>query len=128
MWLRILTLILGLAIPSLIYFDMIDLILLVTIGIYYSIILLTNGLGALLLAAHCTSNDEDFKDILHDRLKTEMLEDRHYNYRIISLLILEFFTVLMVYPLSLIVASILVVMMLFRVTNILLIKKVLNST
>lgn len=125
--LRLLTLLIGITIPSLIYFDMVDSVLMIIIGVYYSFILLVNLLGVIVLGGFSWSTDNVFKDTIQERLKLEMGDDVNYHYRISALLIFEMFALYMICQLTLIVGAILMVLMLFQVINMCLVKYVMEA-
>ena len=124
--LRIFTLLINIIIPSMIYFDMVDPILMVIIGICYLYMFMVNFIGALILSAFFATKDAEVKSTLQERLKSEMAEDVNYHYRIFTLLIFESFTLYMIYPLSLIVSILLGVCMLFQCLNMLLIPAIIK--
>ena len=126
--LRIFTLLINIIIPSMIYFDMVDPILMTIIGIYYLYMLMVNFIGGLILSAFFATKDNEVKSTLQERLKNEMAVDVNYNYRIFTLLIFEGFALYMIYPLSMIVSLLLGASILFQCLNMLLIPTIIKAS
>ena len=125
--LRQLTLIIGITIPTLIYFDMIDPILMMIIAVYYTFLFLVNFIGSIVLGSFCISKNEEFRAIQQIRLKLEMGDDVNYTYRMLALLIFEAFTLYMIGHSVVIVSIIIYFLMIFQAFNMFLIKHVMNS-
>ncbi len=125
--LRLLTLLIGITIPTLIYLDMVDPILMIIFGVYYSFILIVNMVGAVALGAFSWSDDDEFKDTIQERLKLEMGDDVHYNYRISTLLIFELFALYMIGQLTIAVGLILFFLIMFQVLNMYFVKYVMEA-
>lgn len=126
--LRIFTLLINIIIPSVIYFDMVDPILMTIIGIYYLYMLMVNLIGGLILSAFFATKDVEVKSILQERLKGEMAEDVNYHYRMLIGLVFGCFALYMIYPLSMIVSILLGVAMLFQCLNMLLIPTIIKTS
>ena len=119
---RIFSILIGIITPILIYFDMIDTILIFAIAIYYGLMLIINLLGSAVLSALIWSKDNNLRDTIQGRLNLEMAEDVNYNYRMSALVIFEAVTLYMIWPLSLPIAIIIGLCMTSQLLNIYLVK------
>lgn len=105
---KILKTILIAVIPALIFFDMVDPVLLGIIGFAYILGLIVEGLATFLLGSAHISDDPEFKEITHDRMVASIEDDPQFFTRSSIEALLHIFALVMIFPLSTLVGSVMV--------------------
>ena len=110
-------------IPSLIFFDMIDPILMIIIGVFYGLSIILEALACIILGSAYFSKDRLFKQITHDRMVGEIEQDTSFFTRSIIETLLHSFALVMIYPLSIVVSVIMFSYIVLFVMNLIFCKK-----
>jgi NADH:ubiquinone oxidoreductase subunit H len=124
---KIINLIISLAIPVLLYFDMVDPFILIMIGVYCGFSMVVNLLGAVILTATQLADDLEFKNVMKERTINTMTEDKNYFYRSTAVLITNCFILYMIIPYSITVSVIIGITMLLMLINMILISRIMDE-
>jgi hypothetical protein len=106
---------------------MVDPIILMVIGFYYAFDMLVNLLGVIILSLTMVADDQEFRDVVHERVVDLMNEDKNFYYRSTLLLIINSAVLYMIIPLSATVSVILGLGLVLNIANMILSLKVKNN-